>query len=89
MIHQINQVAASIAAAVSEQNAATQGIAENVQQVAQGTENASQSIAVVNEAAANTGAAASQVLSASEELAKQSQLMRDKVDWFLHAVRAA
>lgn len=89
MIHQINQVAASIAAAVSEQNAATQGIAENVQQVAQGTEHASQSIAVVNEAAANTGAAASQVLSASEELAKQSQLMRDKVDWFLHAVRAA
>lgn len=89
MIHQINQVAASIAAAVSEQNAATQGIAENVQQVAQGTEHASQSISVVNEAAANTGAAASQVLSASEELAKQSQLMRDKVDWFLHAVRAA
>jgi methyl-accepting chemotaxis protein len=89
MIGEINQVAAGIAVAVTEQSQATQGIAENVQQVAQGTEHASESIAVVNEAAANTGAAASQVLSASEELARQGEMMREKVDWFLGAVRAA
>jgi len=89
MISEINQVAAAIAVAVTEQSQATQGIAENVQQVAQGSAHASESIAIVNEAAANTGAAASQVLSASEELARQSQMMRDKVDWFLHEVRAA
>lgn len=89
MITEINHVASAIAVAVSEQSQATQGIAENVQQVAQGSAHASESIAIVNEAAANTGAAASQVLSASEELARQSQMMRDKVDWFLHEVRAA
>ncbi len=89
MITEINQVASAIAVAVTEQSQATQGIAENVQQVAQGSAHASESIAIVNEAAANTGAAASQVLSASEELARQSQMMRDKVDWFLHEVRAA
>lgn len=89
MIDEINQVASSIAVAVTQQSAATQGINENVQQVAQGSEHAAQSISIVNEAAANTGAAASQVLASSEELARQSQTMRDKVDWFLHAVRAA
>jgi len=89
MIGEINHVASAIAVAVTEQSQATQGIAENVQQVAQGTAHASESIAVVNEAATNTGAAASQVLSASEELARQSQMMRDKVDWFLREVRAA
>jgi methyl-accepting chemotaxis protein len=89
MIEEINHVASSIAAAVTEQSQATQGIADNVQQVAQGTAHAADSIAIVNEAAANTGTAASQVLSASEELAQQSQMMRQKVDAFLHAVRAA
>lgn len=57
--------------------------------MAQGTAHASESIVVVNEAATNTGAAAGQVLGASGELAHQSQLMREKVDAFLHAVRAA
>lgn len=89
MIEEINQVASSIAAAVTEQSQATQGIADNVQQVAQGTAHAASSIAIVNEAAANTGAAAGQVLSASEELANQSQMMQRKVDTFLHAVRMA
>jgi methyl-accepting chemotaxis protein len=89
MIEEINQVAAAIAVAVTEQSQATQGIAENVQQVAQGTAHASESIALVNEAASTTGAAAGQVLSASEELAHQSQMMRDRIDGFLRAVRAA
>lgn len=89
MIEEINQVASSIARAVTEQSEATQGISQNVQQVAQGTEHASHSISIVNEAAANTGAAASQVLSASEDLAVQSNRMREKIDTFLHAVRAA
>jgi len=89
MIEEINRVASSIAVAVTEQSAATEGISENVQQVAQGTASASESISIVNQAATNTGAAAGQVLSASQELAEQSQLMREKVDMFLHAVRAA
>jgi methyl-accepting chemotaxis protein len=89
MIEEINQVASSIAVAVTEQSAATQGISENVQQVAQGTEHASHGISIVTSAAADTGTAAAHVLSASRELAQQSQLMRSKVDDFLLAVRSA
>ncbi len=89
MIEEINQVASSIAVAVTEQSAATQGISENVQQVAAGTEHASHGIAVVTSATANTGAAAEQVLAASKELAEQSQTMRARVDAFLQTVRAA
>lgn len=89
MISEINQVASSIAVAVTEQSAATQGISENVQQVAQGTEHASHGIAIVTNATGETGRAADQVLNASRELAEQSQLMREKVDAFLFTVRAA
>lgn len=89
MISEINQVASSIAVAVTEQSAATQGISENVQQVAQGTEHASHGIAIVTNATGETGRAADQVLKASRELAEQSQLMREKVDAFLFTVRAA
>lgn len=89
MIEEINQVASSIAVAVTQQSAATQGISENVQQVAQGTEHASHGISIVTSAATDTGVAAEQVLAASRELAEQSQKMRSKVDEFLHAVRAA
>ncbi len=89
MIEEINQVASSIAVAVTEQSAATQGISENVQQVAAGTEHASHGIAVVTSATANTGAAAEQVLAASKELAEQSMTMRARVDAFLQTVRAA
>jgi methyl-accepting chemotaxis protein len=89
MIEEINQVASSIAVAVTEQSAATQGISENVQQVAAGTEHASHGIAVVTSATANTGAAAEQVLAASKELTEQSMTMRARVDAFLQTVRAA
>ena len=89
MIEEINQVASSIAVAVTEQSAATQGISENVQQVALGTEHATHGISIVTTAATDTGIAATHVLSASKELAEQSQTMREKVDQFLFAVRAA
>lgn len=89
MIGEINQVASSIAVAVTEQSAATQGISENVQQVAVGTEQASHGLSVVSSATANTGAAAEQVLAASKALAEQSLTMRARIDAFLGAVRAA
>lgn len=89
MISEIHQVASAIAVAVTEQGAAVEGIAENVNQVSQGAAHTSQAINVVSSAANSTGVAASQVLSASSELAHQSTLMREKVDEFLHAVRTA
>jgi methyl-accepting chemotaxis protein len=89
MIAEINQVASSIAVAVTEQSQATAGISDNVQQVARGTEETSQTITIVNSAAVETDLAAREVMTASENLAAQSQAMRENVDEFLRNVRAA
>jgi methyl-accepting chemotaxis protein len=88
-IGEINQIATTIASAVEEQGAATQEIARNVQQAAAGTQEVSSNIAGVQQAATDTGAASQQVLSASGELAQQSELLRRQVDAFLADVKAA
>jgi methyl-accepting chemotaxis protein len=46
-------------------------------------------IAGVSKAASETGAAAAQVLSASGQLAQQSQMLRKEVGNFLATIRAA
>jgi methyl-accepting chemotaxis protein len=88
-IAEVNEIATTIASAVEEQGAATQEIARNVQQAAKGTQEVSSNIAGVTQAAGETGAAASQVLGASKELAQQSEVLRQQVDTFLARVRAA
>ncbi len=88
-ISQINEIATTIASAVEEQGAATQEIARNVQQASAGTTEVSSNISGVTEAAASTGAAASQVLGAADELSQQSEALRGKVETFLAAIKAA
>lgn len=78
-----------IATAVEEQSAATQEIARNVQQAAKGTQEVSLNISGVAQPAGKTGAAATQVLGASGELATQSEMLRQQVDTFLSRVHAA
>jgi methyl-accepting chemotaxis protein len=88
-IKKIDEIATTIAAAVEEQGAATQEIARNVQQASAGTQEVSGNIGGVSKAAAETGAAAAQVLSASDELSQQSEKLRRQVHQFLADVRAA
>jgi methyl-accepting chemotaxis protein len=88
-IKRVDEIAAAIAAAVEEQNAATSEIAGNVQQAAQGTEEVSGNIVQVNEATSRTGSSAQQVLSASQELSRQAEAMRGMVLSFLSEIRAA
>jgi methyl-accepting chemotaxis protein len=88
-IKRVDEIAAAIAAAVEEQNAATSEIAGNVQQAAQGTEEVSGNIVQVNEATSRTGSSAQQVLSASQELSRQAEAMRGMVLTFLSEIRAA
>ena len=78
-VNEISGIASAIAAAVEEQAAATQEIARNVQEAATGTNEVTTNIASVNEAAAETGAAASQVLSASGDLASQADVSEARV----------
>jgi len=84
-----DQVSTTIASAIEEQAAATQEIARNVEQAASGTEEVNQNIVVVNGAANDTESAANEVLTASKELANESNNLRSFVDRFLSDVRAA
>ena len=58
---------------MEEQGAATQEITRNVQQAAQGTEQVTHNISGVREGAGQTSEAATQVLSAAQELSRHSE----------------
>ena len=88
-INQMNEIASMIASAVEEQGSATQEIARNVQQAALGTGEISSNVTGVQQAAGDTGAAAHQVLEASNELSRQSETMRGQVESFLSNIKAA
>ncbi|KMO22495.1 chemotaxis protein [Methylobacterium indicum] len=88
-IQEISGVAASIAAAVEQQGAATQEIVRNVSQAANGTAEVTGNIAGVARASEDTGAAASQVLASASELSRQSEQLSAEVHRFLDTVRAA
>jgi methyl-accepting chemotaxis protein len=89
VITEINQIGSAIASAIEEQGSATKEIARNVQQAAQGTQEVTSNISGVQQAADNTGAAATQVLGAAEQLSRQSNDLASQVDRFLADVRAA
>lgn len=88
-INEMSQISISIAAAMEEQGAATAEIARNVQEAARGTEAVTGNIVDVQKGAGDTGAAASQVLGAAQELARRSSELGREVSNFLMEVRAA
>jgi methyl-accepting chemotaxis protein len=88
-IGQMNEIAATIAAAVEEQGAATREIARNVQQAAAGTAEVSGNIGGVAQTVGETGTAAGHMLGAAGELSAQSDALRGQVERFLGVVRAA
>jgi methyl-accepting chemotaxis protein len=88
-IGEINDVTTAIAAAVEEQGAATREIARNIQHAAGGTSEVSSNIVGVSSASTEAGAAASQVLSASEALRREADVLRAEIDGFLSNIRAA
>ena len=88
-ITEVRGAATAIAGAVVEQEATTREIARNVVQAAGGTQEVSRNIAEVSAAASVTGAAAGQVLSASQDLSHQAEELRGEVEAFLAAIRTA
>jgi methyl-accepting chemotaxis protein/phage protein U len=87
VVLRINEAAASIAAAVEEQQAATQEIARSVQVAAQGTREVTANIAGISGAAQDTGRAASGLRSASTELTQRAGQLQSAVGEFLAQVR--
>ena len=88
-INRISEVSASIASAVEEQNAATLEISRNVQEAAEGTKRVTGNIHGVTETAAETGASAGQVSSATEALSAEAERLRSSVERILSSMRAA
>jgi methyl-accepting chemotaxis protein len=88
-IGRVSEIASTIAAAVEEQGAATLEIARNVAEAARGTGEVSQNIAGVNDAARETGLAASRVVESAADLSHNGEDLRTQVDAFLREVRAA
>ena len=88
-IGKINDVTTAIAAAVEVQGAATREIARNVQHAASGTSEVSSNIVGVSTASAEAGAAATEVLSASDALRREADVLRAEIDAFLTNIRAA
>ncbi|MBI3515284.1 MAG: methyl-accepting chemotaxis protein, partial [Proteobacteria bacterium] len=88
-ILEVNQISASIAAAVEQQSAATQEITRNVQQAAGGTQEVSKNIGSVSSAVEESGTAADGVRTAADHLAEQAQALAGEVEQFLGTVRAA
>ena len=89
VIGNVHEIAASIAAAMEQQNAATQEIAGNIHQAAKGTQEVNDNIVAVAKVSEETGAASSQVMSAASELQSQSNQLRDEVNKFIAQVRAS
>jgi methyl-accepting chemotaxis protein len=88
-IEQMSEIATTIAAAVEEQNVATQEIARNVQQAATGTSDVSSNIGRVKEAAGETSRATTRVLDAAGSLSAQADELNGEVAAFFRQVRAA
>ena len=88
-ITRVDGIASEISAAVEQQSANTQQIADTVEQAAGGTGEVSTNIEGVTETAGRTGQTANEVLRAASGLSEQSAALRAEVERFLDRVRAA
>ncbi|KQP96203.1 HAMP domain-containing methyl-accepting chemotaxis protein [Methylobacterium sp. Leaf117] len=88
-IGSVHSIAVGVAAAVEEQQVATQEIARSVSDAARGTQDVTQTMAEVQGAAVEVGAGAAQVLASAAELARRSNTLDAEVTHFVGSIRAA
>jgi methyl-accepting chemotaxis protein len=88
-IIQVSEISSAIAAAVEEQGSATQEIARNVQQAAEGSTQVTGRMMDVNRGALDTGGAAEQVHGLAVSLLAESNHLNVEVETFLKSIRAA
>ena len=88
-IEQVHGIAIGVAAAVEEQQLATQEIARSIAEAASGTRAVTETMTLVLGAAHETGASAGQVLDAAADIARRSDGLGSEVAGFVALVRAA
>ena len=87
-IGHVSEVSEAIAAAVTEQEAATHEIMRNVEYAEKETSNAALNISNVSRGASETGIALGQMLSSAQELSAESNRLKSEAEKFLAKVRA-
>ncbi len=88
-IDEMNEIASAIAAAVTQQSSATQEIAVNVQEAANGAKAVTGTVEAVGALADRTGLAAERINDSAGALAREAAAIRAQVDRFCASVRAA
>lgn len=88
-IHEVQEVASNVAAAVEQQDAATREISRNVEEVSTAAQNVNENIAGVREAASETGTSSDEVLTTARSLLSESEKLKARVESFLVDVRSA
>jgi len=89
IIKEMDEISGAIAAAIQQQTAATQEISRNAVEASKGTQEVSNNIFAVNEAAGSTGSSSHQVLAAAQELAQQANNLKVEFDSFVRELKAA
>ena len=89
VVGEIDHIAATIAAAVEEQGAATREIARNVAEAARGTEEVSASIGAVTESVGETTGSLAQLRTTTEALSGQGETLDRAMRRVLDGLRAA
>ncbi|CAO3440874.1 methyl-accepting chemotaxis protein [Azospirillum endophyticum] len=88
-VARMNEITATIAAAIEQQGAATREIADNIGNAAESTRRVSGNVDVVRQAVGSTASVASTVLDAADALSDGSKRLDREVSSFLGTVRAA
>ena len=88
-IEEINRISMAVASAVEQQHAGTAEIARNIGQAAAGAKMIASSVVNVTREASETAGKAGELRTASLNLTRQSDTLREKVDSFLRDIRAA
>ena len=89
IVTKVEEISLAVSAAMTQQDAATRRIAANLQEAAAGTCSVVANVDRVAEAATETDQAASQVLSAVDDLSRQAESLRHQFGDFMHRIRAA
>jgi len=87
-IKQVSQISTTIASAIEEQGAATKEISRSIDEASHDTNVVTQNIADITHAAEETGTASTQVLQTADQLARESDSLRQAVEGFIVKVRA-
>jgi len=88
-IGNVNQFSSAVASAVEEQSSVTREISSNMHTASQGVQGITDNISSITKGASDANHAAAEVLTAAQELSKQSELLNQQVKYFLDGVRAA